>query len=384
MTSVEFIDELARATKEQIAAVVSPLLARIAVLEAKAAEPLDIDGLAAKAAVLVPRPEPARDGRDADPVDLDMVVAKVAALIPVPTNGRDGKDATVDLDLVAAKAAALIPKPADGKDGKDATVDLDALAQKAAQLVPRPDLEPLVVSTVDRAVKAIPMPKDGRDGRDVDAALLETIVSSCVERVLAEWPKPKDGVSLTPDDIAPLIKSEVQQAVAAWPKPKDGVGILDAVVTHDGALALTFSDGRRTNVGPVVGPAGKDADMAALQKQVSDEVARIPKPKDGVDGKDGAKGADGLGFEDLDVVVDDEQCLLRWSRDGQVKEAIVPVVLDRGVYRPGVLYRKGAAVTAQGSLWIAQADTRERPGDGSTLWRLAVKKGRDGKDLRSA
>ena len=32
-----------------------------------------------------------------------------------------------------------------------------------------------------------------------------------------------------------------------------------------------------------------------------------------------------------------------------------------------------------GSVWIAQADTKAKP-DGSADWRLAVKKGRDGRD----
>lgn len=381
MTSAEFIDELARATKEQIASVVSPLLARLAVLEAKAAEPMDLDAIAAKASVLVPRPEHGRDGRDAEPVDLEVVAAKAAALVPRPEPGRDGRDADpVDLDAVAAKAAAMIPAPVNGKDGADAVVDVAAIAAEAARLVPRPD----VASLVENAVKAIPMPKDGengRDGRDVDAALLETIVSATVERVLATWEKPKDGASLTPADLAPLIKAEVAAATASLRSGADGVGITGALIDQDGCLQLTKSDGTTQVCGRVVGAPGRDADMESLRKHITDEIALIPTPRDG---KDGAPGADGLGFDDMDAVIDDEKGLVfRWSRGDRVKEQAVPVVLDHGVYKPGVLYRKGAAVTAQGSLWIAQADTRERPGDGSTSWRLAVKKGRDGKDLRT-
>ena len=37
-------------------------------------------------------------------------------------------------------------------------------------------------------------------------------------------------------------------------------------------------------------------------------------------------------------------------------------------------------MTWGGSLWTAQDDTAEKP-DGSKTWRLAVKKGRDGKDF---
>ena len=38
-------------------------------------------------------------------------------------------------------------------------------------------------------------------------------------------------------------------------------------------------------------------------------------------------------------------------------------------------YRQGNLVTRDGSLWLATADTRERPGDGNTGWRLIVKRG---------
>jgi len=58
----------------------------------------------------------------------------------------------------------------------------------------------------------------------------------------------------------------------------------------------------------------------------------------------------------------------------------VPLVIDRGVFRADGLYDKGDGVTFGGSFWIAQTETAARPGEGNTDWRLAVKKGRDGKD----
>ncbi len=431
MNASEVITELALATKEQMAAVIAPLLERIAVLESKASVPIDLDLVASKAMRLVPTPA---DGRDAPPVDVDAIAIQAAALIPVPRDGRDGergqdgqegkagpagKDAPqVDLSEVAIKAAKLVPVPKDGRDAP--TVDIDAIAIKAAQLVPAPkdgrdgkdadsalieslraevlslkstlvslprivDVEAKVATAVDLAVKSLPAPKDGergqdgKDGRDVDAALLQTIVAASVERVLAEWPKPQDGKSLTPQDVAPLIKAEVAAATADIRSGSDGVGITTALIDQDGCLQLTKSDGSTQPCGRVVGAPGRDADMALLQKQIADEIALIPKPKDG---KDGERGADGLGFDDLDGVLDAEKgFLLRFSRGEHVKEFGIPTLIDRGVYRPGTLYLKGSTVTAQGSLWIAQADTREKPGDGATSWRLAVKKGRDGRDL---
>jgi len=68
--------------------------------------------------------------------------------------------------------------------------------------------------------------------------------------------------------------------------------------------------------------------------------------------------------------------------NGQITKhaARVPLVIDRGVFRAEALYDKGDGVTFGGSFWIAQTETAARPGEGNTDWRLAVKKGRDGKD----
>ena len=56
-----------------------------------------------------------------------------------------------------------------------------------------------------------------------------------------------------------------------------------------------------------------------------------------------------------------------------------PVMLDRGVYRAGMIAKKGDCVSFGGSMWVAQVDTEAKPGEGDD-WRLAVKRGRDGKD----
>lgn len=66
----------------------------------------------------------------------------------------------------------------------------------------------------------------------------------------------------------------------------------------------------------------------------------------------------------------------------QVVEARMNVVLDRGVWREGHTYERGDGVSFGGSTWIAQTDVpTSKPGTNGD-WRLAVKKGRDGKDWR--
>jgi hypothetical protein len=53
----------------------------------------------------------------------------------------------------------------------------------------------------------------------------------------------------------------------------------------------------------------------------------------------------------------------------------------RGVHEMGAAYDTGDTVTQGGSLWHCNVLTKERPGEGSKDWTLAVKRGRDGKDL---
>jgi hypothetical protein len=47
-------------------------------------------------------------------------------------------------------------------------------------------------------------------------------------------------------------------------------------------------------------------------------------------------------------------------------------------------YRKNNFVVADGSLWIALADTHMRPGEDPRCWQLCTKRGRDGKDATAA
>jgi hypothetical protein len=70
--------------------------------------------------------------------------------------------------------------------------------------------------------------------------------------------------------------------------------------------------------------------------------------------------------------------------DGEVVEQTLrsPSLLYRGVFREGDQYDGGDAVTYGGSLWVALRATTTKPGDGSPDWRLAVKKGRDGRDAK--
>ena len=165
------------------------------------------------------------------------------------------------------------------------------------------------------------------------------------------------------EKITPTLVEKVAEVV---PKPRDGVGVAGAIIDRDGELTLTLTDGTTRGLGRVVGHDGAPGEKG--------EPGR-----DGIDGKD---GADALGFDDMDATYDGGRTItLRFARGDRVKEFSfeVPMVIDRGVYSQGREYSPGDGVTWAGSYWIAQEHTTEKPDTGKG-WRLAVKRGRDGKD----
>jgi hypothetical protein len=168
-----------------------------------------------------------------------------------------------------------------------------------------------------------------------------------------------DGKSVTVDDVLPLIDA----AVKAIPSPKDG---------------QPGKDGKSVTVEEI-------RELLELQhtKWVLDFERRaqeflqrafdaVPKPRDGIDG---------LGFEDMREEYDGERTVTRIYERAGVKREFkfkLPALIERGVYRQGQPYERGDGVTAGGNYWIAQKDTAAKPGE-SDDWRLAVRRGRDGK-----
>jgi collagen type III alpha len=94
----------------------------------------------------------------------------------------------------------------------------------------------------------------------------------------------------------------------------------------------------------------------------------------------GPPGQDGVGFDDMTFETREDGCYLVWEKGDVVKEARLPIPMDRGVYKEGVVYYPGDGVTWAGSFHIAQQKTSAKPETAASGWRLAVKRGRDGKD----
>jgi len=145
-------------------------------------------------------------------------------------------------------------------------------------------------------------------------------------------------------------------------------------------MTVLLAKDRGLDGGP--GPEGKEG------KPGRDGMPGIPgrdgqrgeKGDPGEKGKDGTHGRDGT-LEGASILQLDERTFQLVRADGSALGHMkFSVVLDRGVYRATQAYEKGDAVTYGGSLWIAQRETSEKPGDGATKWRLAVKAGRDGRE----
>lgn len=216
------------------------------------------------------------------------------------------------------------------------SVDVAAIARAAAELVPAPkdgesvtvdDVKPLVAEMVDAAVRALPPPKDGEDGKDADMADLKLHLAELVKNI--QLPSPPSV-----DEVAAVFERRFSDLTLSWER--------QARDTFEKA------------------------------------VDRMPSPKD---------GRDALPLEsfDLSLAEDGRTVTVKMQAGDTVLEKSLKIasVIDRGAYKSQSEYECGDAVTHGGSLWIAQQDSPEgAPGMGGKGWRLAVKKGRDGKDLR--
>ncbi|WP_122523591.1 phage portal protein [Pseudomonas viridiflava] len=297
--------------------------------------------------------------------DVDEIARAAAALITPPENGKDADLEQIHRTIV--EEVAKLPVPA---DGTSVTID---------------DVLPLIEDQVKTAVALMPVPKDGKD------ADLEQIHRTIAEEV-GKIPKPADGVSVTAQDVLPLIEEQVNAAVAAIPVPKDGESVsieqVQLLVDNAVASALAAIDP------PKAGEPGRDAAQI--------EIGPVIDPEKSYPRGSYAKHLGGLwrsfeatsGMRGWECIVDGVASLaveqngergfkaVAQLSSGKTEEKAltIPVMIYRGVFT-GASHTPGDTVTWAGSLWHCDEPTSDKPGElNSKGWRLAVKKGRDGKD----
>ncbi len=106
-------------------------------------------------------------------------------------------------------------------------------------------------------------------------------------------------------------------------------------------------------------------------------IDRMPRPQDGVDGEDGGS------VDDFDIAIDGRALTVVMKIGERVERRTVrlDIPIYRDVYQSGKEYERGDMVTYAGSVFIAKRDVtgKEKP-EASDVWKLAIKRGRDGKD----
>lgn len=323
-------EEFGAAMGEIVRAAVQPLQVRIAELEKQLADHPDVEALVAEAFSAMPAP---RDGKDADMEAVRAFIADQIKAIPAP---KDGESVAVEdvapmiRDEVRAQVAEQMKSIPAPQDGKSITLQ---------------DAQPVL----DEAVATLRAAADAAIAAPLQAAQQ---LQTKLEKSISELRQPEDGKSMTAEQLIPMVEEAVKKAMEALPAPKDGVGLAGAFIDRDGELNLTLTNG----------------DVKSLGR---------------VDGKDGAPG---IGFDDLTVEYDGERTIkLKMERGEMIKESsiVLPVNIDRGIYSESKQYEAGDSVTWAGSYWIAQRATSLKPDSADSGWRLAVKRGRDGKDGRN-
>lgn len=262
-----------------------------------------------------------------------------------------------DRVLVMETKAAAVQAPVVAE-----RVDLTPLSERMAIVEtklqdPFRDMQDrLVTLEHSHAIVAAAPPRES-----VDLNPLTAQVSELRDRVLAVETKPEKTFDLPPlQDLSPLYGR---------------VSALEAMASSKAVDATRISD-----------LSEKVADIHT-KVAVLEVRAQVPGPA-GKDGQPGRDGADGLSFDDLQAVQNDDRSFtvkaVRGDRVKDIGTARFPVLIQRGVYADGASYEPGDMVTWGGSQWHCNEATTTKPGEGSKAWTLTVKRGRDGRDGKDA
>jgi len=259
---------------------------------------------------------------------------------------------------------------------------------------PGKDADPeFIRAEVDRAVADIPPAKDGAPGPAGERGL-QGPAGERGESIKGEKGDPgdrgpvgeigpvgasvkgdpgapgKDGASIHPDTVALMVRDAVDKAVASIPQTlaADGRDGRDAAELD---VLPSIDESRSYPRGTWVSHAGGLIRAARATDPVTDGLVKAGWVVI-VEGVSALVVTQGEDPRELEVAA------MLTSGTKAVSAFTVPMVLDRGVWRDGE-YKSGDHVSWDGSGWIAQRATTDKPGT-SDAWRLSTKRGRDGKD----
>lgn len=299
----------------------------------------------------------------------DQIVSTVKEFV-----SRRLEDVTKRLDDLA-KRIDEFPVPKDGKDGDSA--DMNALFVHIEEEVGKrfsPALEAVEariaekeadVSVALSAIKEIKPPvfDPPKDGKDADMERVAEIIRQAVDEAREEIRASLQSEFAVKSKALDEALAAAARAVPVFDPPKDGEPGRDAL---DLDVMLSIDEERRYRRGSYATHKG------GLWKTI--------RTSEGMDGWECI--VDGLDAVEIEMTGDREITVKTRLSSGRevAKSFAVPVVLDRGVFKDGTAYKTGDGVTWAGSFWIAQRDTSEKPDASNSGFRLAVKRGRDGKE----
>jgi hypothetical protein len=196
--------------------------------------------------------------------------------------------------------------------------------------------------------------QDGKDGRDgVDG---------------------KDGESVHPDTVRAMVADQVRLAVAEIPRAKDGEPGKDATeIDYRDGIDEAKSYPRATHAlyrggvvvalratDPVVNGDLTAAGWAVMMNGTHTDVE-----------------------ESLDEGRTVRRTLTMTNGKVIVSERKTSITIYRGVWLHGREYNRGDMATRDGSVWHCEAEsTTVEPGNGKPEWKLAVKRGNQGRDAK--
>lgn len=253
--------------------------------------------------------------------DLSAKLAELEQKVASIPAGKDGADGINGKDGLDGKDAA---PGVDGKDGSNGINGKDGAPGASG--------------------------RDGLDGKDGAPGI--------------------NGKSVTADELLPTIRQ--------W---------FDALPRADGKDGRDGADGKSITVEDIRQLFESEQAKWALdfERRATDLINRcidrIEKPKDGLPGRDAFQ------LEDVEVTLgtDNRTLTMAFVREGaRVERSIVlhhPIY--RGVYKAGDKYQRGDTVSFGGSTFTAMRDTSSKP-ETDDSWKLACKRGRDGKDAPTA
>lgn len=276
------------------------------------------------------------------------------------------------------KRLADLPVPKDGKDGEPgASVTLEDVAPMIKAECERLSEELLQSTnlTVAEIIASVPTPAPGKDA---DPEIIKQMVAEAVAAI----PPAEKGKDADPVEVAALVTQEAERILAGWERPKDGKDGAPGEKGADGAPGVNGIDGKdgRNGLDAVKFFRDDKGHLIVVKSDGSTDDLGEYVGRDGAAGERGKDGLDGVGFDDMSLVFDEEGIMIKFAKGENVKQERLPVPFYRGVFKEGQTYHAGNCVSYGGSTWIAHVETSDKPDGTTKTWQLSTKRGRDGRD----